>query len=275
MKTTRASATFVPKKSLGQNFLVNPRVRQRIVDACELQPDDVVLEIGPGKGALTRPLAARVKKVFAVEKDDYLAGQLQNEFHETNVTVLHADVLAYPFDRLPDGLKVIGNLPYNIATPIIEKVLAFRHKFPVFYMTVQMEYGRRLAARPCSKDYGSLSCFVQYYAQPQKLFRIPPSAFAPIPKVDSCFLSLRMRREPEGAASDLFDPFLFKLIRACFNQRRKTLKNALSSICSKERLEDLLLKLNINPMARAEELSVRDYVGLAQRLREEGITLTV
>jgi len=259
----RSSESFFPRRSLGQNFLVNPRVQEKIIAACELTPEDVVLEIGPGQGVLTRPLADRVKKVLAIEKDDFLAPQLEKEFAGTNVSILHADVLQYPFERLPSQVKVVGNLPYNIATPIIEKVLAFRHKFPVFYMTVQLEYGDRIVAHSGSRDYGSLSCFVQYYAQARKLFRIPPSAFRPAPKVDSCFLSLRMRPEPARKARD--EEFLFKLIRACFSQRRKMLRNSLAVIYGKEEGEEFLRNLNIDPMARAEDLSLEDYVRLANQ----------
>lgn len=259
----RSSDLFFPKRSLGQNFLVNPWTRERIIEACALEKGDCVLEIGPGKGVLTRPLAARVKKVFAIEKDNYLAPQLEKEFTGTNVTIEHADILKYPFEQLPAPMKVVGNLPYNIATPIIEKVLAYRHKFPAFYLTVQLEYGNRIVARPHSKEYGSLSCFVQYYAQAKKLFKIPPSAFRPAPKVDSCFLSLHMRPEPAHKARD--EEFLFKLIRACFSQRRKILKNSLAVIYGKEEGEELLRNLNIDPMVRAEDLSLEDYVRLANR----------
>ncbi|MBI5416182.1 MAG: ribosomal RNA small subunit methyltransferase A [Candidatus Omnitrophica bacterium] len=258
-----SSEVFFPKKSLGQNFLINPRIRQRIIEACELQPDDVVLEIGPGMGVLTRPLSAAVKHVLAIEKDNFLAPQLEKEFAGTNVTVEHADVLKYPFEQLSAPMKVVGNLPYNIATPIIEKVLAFRRKFPVFYLTVQLEYGNRIVAKPGSKDYGSLSCFVQYYAQTEKLFKIPPSAFSPAPKVNSCFLSLRMRLEPAAKARD--EEFLFKLIRTCFSQRRKTLKNSLAVIYGKGETEELLRKFDIDPMLRAEDLSLEDYVRLANQ----------
>ena len=253
--------TFSPKRSLGQNFLVNPRIQERIIEACALEKNDVVLEIGPGKGVLTRPLADRVKKVLAIEKDNFLAPQLEKESAGTNVAIEHADILKYPFEQLPAPMKVVGNLPYNIATPIIEKVLAFRHKFSVFYMTVQLEYGNRIVARPHSKEYGSLSCFVQYYAEVKKLFKIPPSAFRPAPKVDSCFLSLRVRPEPARKARD--EEFLFRLIRACFSQRRKTIRNSLAVVYGREDTEKLLAELHIDPRLRAEDLSLEDYVRLA------------
>ncbi len=261
MKNMPASAAFFPKKSLGQNFLVNPHVQEKILAACELTPEDIVLEIGPGQGVLTRPLAQRVRKVFAIEKDHYLAAQLEQEFAGTNVTVEHADILKYPFEQLPAPLKVVGNLPYNIATPIIEKVLAFRHKFPVFYMTVQLEYGNRIVAKPGSKDYGSLSCFVQYYATVKKLFKIPPAAFRPAPKVDSCFLSLHMRSAPVHQVNN--EEFLFKLIRACFSQRRKTIRNSLAVVYGKEDAAKFLEKLRIDPRLRAEDVGLEDYVRLA------------
>ncbi len=257
----RSSETFFPKKSLGQNFLVSPHVQEKIIAACELTPADVVLEIGPGQGVLTRPLADRVKKVLAIEKDNFLAPQLEKEFAGTNVTIEHADILKYPFEQLPAPMKVVGNLPYNIATPIIEKVLAYRHKFSAFYLTVQLEYGNRIVAQPGSKEYGSLSCFVQYYARARKLFKIPPSAFRPAPKVDSCFLSLHMRPEPAREARD--EEFLFKLIRACFSQRRKTIRNSLAVIYGREETEELLRALKIDQRLRAEDLSLEDYVRLA------------
>ncbi len=259
----RSSAAFTPKKSLGQNFLVNPHFQEKMIAACELAPEDVVLEIGPGKGVLTRPIAQRVRKVLAVEKDDYLAARLEQDFAGTNVTIEHADILEYPFEQLSAPMKVVGNLPYNIATPIIEKVLTFRHKFAAFYMTVQLEYGNRIVAKPGSKEYGSLSCFVQYYARARKVFKIPPSAFSPAPKVDSCFLSLRMRHEPADKAHD--EEFLFKLIRACFSQRRKTIRNSLAAVYGKGETEKLLAELGIDPRLRAEDLSLEDYVRLARQ----------
>ncbi len=254
---------FFPKKSLGQNFLVNPRTRDRIIRACDLKKDDLVLEIGPGKGILTYPISSWVQRVYAIEKDDFLARQLRSQLEGSNVTVVHADILRYPFIELPRRMKVIGNLPYNIATPIIEKVLTYRHQFSVFYMTVQLEYGNRIVATPGTREYSSLSCFVQYYAQPQRLFKIAPGAFSPAPKVDSCFMCLKLRQEPLWKAYD--EGFLFKLIRSCFNQRRKTIRNSLATIYSTGETERLLCRLEIDPWLRPQDLSLKDYVRLANK----------
>ncbi len=240
-------------------------MRDRIIEACDLRKDDLVLEIGPGTGLLTQTIAEKVSKVFAVEKDDRLARNLKERWDGTNVCVIHADVLAYPFEELPGSIKVIGNLPYNIATPILEKVFRWRRKFDVFYMTVQWEYGSRMAAGPHSKEYGSLSCFVQYYADVKRLFKIPPAAFRPPPKVQSCFLRLDMKeRLPLSAGSE---EWLFKVIRTCFNQRRKMIQNSLSSLLPKKGIDAILQGLHIDSRLRAEDISLEDYVRLADRTR--------
>ena len=249
---------FVPKKRLGQNFLINPHIKQKIISSCQLQPSDCVLEIGPGQGALTMAIAPYVQKVIAIEKDHELAFGLKEHFKNSNVTVIHGDILKFPFSSLPEKLKIIGNLPYNIATPIIEKVFTHHKQFSSFYMTVQLEYGRRLSAKPNSKDYGSLSCFVQYYAEVKMLFRIKNTAFYPRPKVQSCFIQLDMRKEPKFQihSEDLF----FKILRHAFGQRRKTIQNSLSQVFKKNQLLSVLESLNIDPKLRAENLKLEDYV---------------
>lgn len=263
----KASADiFRPKRALGQNFLVSPHAVTKIVTACHPRPEDTILEIGPGKGILTKALAPRVKKIYAIEKDDYLAKQLQEVFRETNVEIIHADVLKHPFATLPQGLKGVGNLPYNIATPILEKIFEYRHLFSVFYMTVQLEYGNRMAAAPHSKEYGALSCFVQYYAHVRKLFQIPAGAFRPAPKVTSCFLELALKSVLTPEAED--EQLLFHVIRTCFQQRRKTLENALSARWGKDTIRPILQDLKIDPKARAENLSLEDYVSLSNRVNQ-------
>jgi len=252
---------FAPQKSLGQNFLINTNIAERIINSCHLTLADTVLEIGPGKGALTRGLAQHCKKVLAVEKDEKLAEQLQKDFKDSNVRVINDDILKYPFNTLPNNIKVIGNLPYNIATPIIEKIIDYRQKFQELYITVQLEYGQRIAARPNTKSYGSFSCYVQYHMEPKILFKIKNSAFAPIPKVQSCFIRLDILNKPKQKADN--SDFLFKIIRACFGQRRKTIRNSLAGILDKERVPHLLEILKINPKLRAENLSLEDYIRIS------------
>ncbi|HBR15493.1 MAG TPA: ribosomal RNA small subunit methyltransferase A [Candidatus Omnitrophica bacterium] len=252
---------FIPKKSLGQNFLINPHIRDKMIAACHLKKEDMILEIGPGRGVLTEPLAQRVKSVLAVETDKRLVDQLQDQFKNSPVEIVHADILSFPFETLPAPIKIIGNLPYNIATPIIEKVIRHREKIDSFYLTVQLEHGLRMLAAPHSKDYGSLSCFVQYYAKVKKIFNIKNTAFAPPPKVQSCFLEILFYKDPPFQADN--DVLLFKIIRQAFGHRRKTILNSLSGMRDKESLHEVFTSLNINPTLRAENLSLRDYVRIA------------
>lgn len=257
MQKNSTPPRFFPKRSLGQNFLVAPHVRKKIIDACELTKDDVVLEIGPGAGALTQEIAKHAGKVFAVEKDDRLAVQLKEQFQTTNVTVIHGDILKFPFEGLPENVKLIGNLPYNISTPILEKVLKYREKFDAAFVTVQWEYGMRLCAVPGTKDYGSLSCFAQYYADIRRLFKIKNTAFRPVPKVDSCFLRLDMLDRPRVAVGN--EGLLFKIIRSSFEQRRKMIRNSLAAAVGGEGVDGFLSGLGLDPRSRAENLTLEDF----------------
>jgi len=248
----------LPKKQLGQNFLVNPRTQQKIVDACQLSTEDIVLEIGPGRGALTRLIAPCVKRLIAVEKDMPLANQLNKEFLGSNVEIIQEDILKFSFERLPSKIKLIGNLPYNITTPIIERIFLHRKKLLSVFITVQKEYAERLTASVGNKHYGALTCFAQYYAQIKVLFMIRAGAFYPVPKVQSCFLSMDVSHKPKMETFD--EQFLFKLIHAAFGQRRKIILNSLSCMMPKENLMNMLKDLKIDPALRAENLTLEDYV---------------
>ncbi len=256
-----ASKRFFPKKSLGQNFLVDPNVRKKIIDACDLNNDDTVLEIGPGTGALTQEISKYVRQVLAVEKDDRLAAQLKEQFQASNVTVVHDDILRFPFDGLAGKVKLIGNLPYNISTPIIEKILKHRERFAVVFVTVQLEYGMRLCAAPHTKDYGSLSCFAQYYADIRRLLKIKNTAFRPVPKVDSCFLRLDILARPRVSVNN--EELLFKIIRSSFEQRRKMIRNSLASEVGGEDMDGFLTGLGLDPQSRAENLALADFARVA------------
>ncbi|HPN88185.1 MAG TPA: 16S rRNA (adenine(1518)-N(6)/adenine(1519)-N(6))-dimethyltransferase RsmA [Candidatus Omnitrophota bacterium] len=262
---------FFAKKSFGQNFLVDKRVIQKIIDCCDLNSEDILLEIGAGKGALTSLLAEKTQKVFAVEKDNFLAEELRNNFNsfdKNNVSIIHQDILNLDFKTLPPNIKVVGNLPYNIATPIIEKIIEHRWQINSFYITVQMEYGKRLTACPNSKDFSPLSCFMQYYTRPEILFTIKNTCFSPKPKVMSCFVKITFLPTRTHSAND--EKKLFFIIHRAFQQRRKNLLNALSFIDEKkDRLKSLLSELNIDPQARPENLTLDDYIKIANTVSKQ------
>ena len=278
----KTQPNFSPKKHLGQRFLIDPQVTAKIISACQLKPEDTVLEIGPGSGVLTRWIAPRVKRVIAVETDQRFFEKLKEETLKTNIEVIHADFLKYDLGLLQSvkKLKVIGNLPYYISSPIITRLLNARQYFSSIFITVQLEFGRRLGAKVDTKDYSALSCFVQYCADVKMLFKIKGAAFKPVPKVDSCFMRIiphekfpfidlcttttNIGKEKVSKAND--EELLFKIIQQAFQQRRKTLPNTLSGLIERERLYPILESLKIDPKSRPENLSVKDFVELANNV---------
>jgi 16S rRNA (adenine1518-N6/adenine1519-N6)-dimethyltransferase len=182
----------------------------------------------------------------------------------SSAEVVHADFLKWEMGQVPDGIKVIGNIPYYISTPIIERLIADRARISAAFLTVQLEFGQRLTAKSGGKDYGSLSCFAQYYADIKMLFKIKNTCFNPAPKVDSCFLRLTMKARPDNPACH--EEFLFKLIQTAFQQRRKNIVNALKGMVGKDKMEDVLKFLNIDLNARPENLTLKNYIDLSNRL---------
>jgi len=257
------NSNYRPKKNLGQNFLTDTHIQRKIIQACDLKPDDIVVEIGPGQGVLTRFIAPQVKKLICVEADRDLIEPLRSS-QSSSVEIIHADFLEWDMGQLPDGIKVIGNIPYYISTPIIEKLIKERSTVSSVFLTVQLEFGQRLMAQAGGKDYGSLSCFAQYYAEIKMLFKIKNTCFKPPPKVDSCFLRLTMRPHPEEAGN--IEEFLFKLIQTAFQQRRKNIVNTLKGLVKREKLENSLKALNISPNARPENLTLSNYINLCNSL---------
>jgi 16S rRNA (adenine1518-N6/adenine1519-N6)-dimethyltransferase len=253
-----------PIKSLGQNFLVDSRIQQKIVDSCFLKADDTVIEIGPGQAALTSKVLPLVKSLIVVEKDRELAALLKEKYREPQLEVVQGDFLKWDMTPLSNDLVVIGNIPYYISTPIIEKLLAHKDKIRRAYLTVQLEFGQRLAAQAGSKDYGSLSCFVQYYADVKVLFKISAGSFHPKPKVDSCFISLTIKPKPEVKAQ--YEERLFKMIQTAFMQRRKTITNALKGFAGGIDWASMLKELSIDPQARPEDLTLLNYISISNKL---------
>jgi 16S rRNA (adenine1518-N6/adenine1519-N6)-dimethyltransferase len=252
-----------PKKSLGQNFLTDPHYLRKIIDAAQVSDQDLVLEIGPGLGHLTRELAARARRLIVIELDDRLIPRLRDEFASfPNVEIVHADALQFDYGSLSGKGKVVANLPYYISTPIIQRLIAHRDRFSTLTLMLQREVAERIAAEPGGKEYGYLSVLVQYFAVPRLEFAVPAGAFTPRPKVDSAVLTLVMREHPEHAVAD--EALFFRVIKAAFSQRRKTLRNSLSQLGHpREILDAVHAKTGIDLGRRAESLSVVEFGILA------------
>jgi len=257
-----------PSKGWGQNFLIDRRVALRIVEAANLQPEDVVLEVGPGLGALTLLLAERARHVIAVEIDARLVAILQTVIDAQgieNITLIQANVLSQPVPELLRGepsAKVVANIPYAITSPLMEHLLQHKTHIPLIVLTVQKEVAERLAAKPDTEAYGALSVFVQYHAQVEYLGRVPNTAFYPQPEVDSAVV----RMTP---VSDRLPPleqkWLFKLVRAGFGKRRKTMRNALTTLFGDaDRASAILRRTGIHTSTRAEQLTLEQWMALAQ-----------
>ena len=263
---TLTSRPFIPKKYLGQNFLIDQNIKHKIIAACELQTDDIVLEIGPGLGVLTEETAPHVKQLFAIETDPTLAKELQNKFKGSNINVIQADFLKYPLNSLPPHLKVIGNLPYYISTPIMERIIMNPIYFDCIYATLQYELGQRLRAKVNSKEYGAFTCFVQYYMDVKMLFKVKNTSFKPVPNVHSSFLKFTRKKEQNLKTHN--ETLLFKIIRCAFQQRRKTIVNALSNMESPEKIKQILKSLGINEKGRAENLTLEDYIQITRKFEK-------
>jgi 16S rRNA (adenine1518-N6/adenine1519-N6)-dimethyltransferase len=250
---------YHPKKRLGQHFLIDDNVCRKIIDICRLQHSDTVVEVGAGLGALTTKLAPFVKKLIAIEIDPDLCKILQERLSQyRNTQVLCRDFLKYDLSSLKRKVKVIGNLPFYITAPIIERILIQDHAVQDCFISVQKEVAQRIIASAGSKQYGSFSLFVQFYAQPQILFSIKKTCFWPQPEVNTSFLRLRIRRQITLSLND--ERLFFKIIRTAFNQRRKRIINSLKPFIAKDTLCSAFNRLNINSNARAENLTAEDFL---------------
>lgn len=250
-----------PRKSLGQHFLHQRSVIDHIIDAFNPKLDETVVEIGPGTGALTFLLAPRVSILHVIELDQRMVSLLRGQAARHPQLVIHqADALRFDFCRLAAGyekrIRVIGNLPYNISTPLIFWLLTHSHCMEDLCVMLQREVARRLRASPGGKDYGRLSVMVQQQCAAQSLMTVAPGAFSPPPKVESEVLMLRPYRDTPYPVSN-YGKFS-ELVRTAFQQRRKTLKNALRQLMSEGQIRDA----GIDPGLRAEQLTVADYARL-------------
>jgi len=244
------------RKRFGQHFLHDPGVLKRLVEAIAPAERDVIVEIGPGEGALTRPLLARVPHLTAIEIDRDLAARLAGEFASSRLSVIRADALEFDFSALAPGLRIVGNLPYNISTPILFHLARYAARVRDMHFMLQREVVQRMVAKHSTPDYGRLSVMLQTRFRMQKLFNVAPGAFRPPPKVDSAVVRL----VPIAEKPDWDQAVLEKIVRQAFSARRKTLRNALP--LAPQDYEEL----GIDPKLRPENLSPADYVRIAYRV---------
>jgi 16S rRNA (adenine1518-N6/adenine1519-N6)-dimethyltransferase len=259
-----------PRRRFGQNFLIRPELAVRIVDHSHVQEDDVVVEIGPGTGALTATLASRARHLIAIEKDAGLAEFLREEFAEMpRVTIEEGDFLAVDLAAIAarhgaQKLLVAGNIPYNITTPVIERIFEQRAVVRVAVLLVQKEYAERLAAAAGTPEYGSLTLFARYHALLEPLMNVRASAFWPRPDVDSMLVRFFMRDEPPVQVPS--EALLFRIIRGSFQMRRKQLVNTIEESLgiSKDKVERLCRHAGIVPTRRGETLTLDEFAKLAR-----------
>jgi len=263
------SSSFRPIKRYGQNFLVDQNVRDKIIQTVAPCADDNILEIGPGFGELTEPLALKSGRVTVVEKDRRLAAALNGDLLTgiENVTVVEGDILEFEIGT--DFTKIVGNLPYYITTPILEKIFDL-DSIPDTFIMVQKEYGQRMTAGPGEEDYSSLSCFVRLNAEVEQVLSINRGCFYPEPKIDSVFLKLTPRKSSAVQVSDR--KVLHSVIRSAFGQRRKTLRASLVGQgllnMTKEDAGSMLENIGLSRNARPEEVDLEGFARIADRIVE-------
>lgn len=259
-------------KSLGQNFLVDDNVIENIVESANIAKDDLVIEIGPGLGTLTARLLEKAKKVIAIELDNRMINILNDRFSlYENFELINEDVLKVDLRKLisenkAQKVKVVANLPYYITTPIIMKLLEDKLEIESITVMIQKEVAKRLTAKPGDKLSGAITYSVNYYCEPEEVVTVPNSSFIPEPEVESEVIKLKLRKEPPVQIKN--EEIFFKLIKASFMQRRKTLINGItnSEIMEKEEFRELLKKVGLNENVRGESLSMQDFANIANEM---------
>ncbi|MBT9568478.1 MAG: 16S rRNA (adenine(1518)-N(6)/adenine(1519)-N(6))-dimethyltransferase RsmA [Thiobacillus sp.] len=251
-----------PRKRFGQNFLIDESIIHAIVNAIHPQPDETLVEIGPGLGALTRPLLERVSHLHAVELDRDIVARLQKTWPAERLTLHSHDALKFDFGALGDSLRIIGNLPYNISTPLLFHLMTYSAQIRDMTFMLQKEVVERMVAEPGTTDYGRLTLMLQRRFHLEWLLDVPPEAFNPPPKVESAVVRLIPKTAIEVAALD--EELFARVVAAAFSQRRKTLKNTLASLFK----PDDFSALGIDPGLRAEALPLSAYEALTRRLSD-------
>lgn len=252
------------RKRFGQNFLVDPNTIRRIIDAIAPGADDLMVEIGPGLGAMTEPLVARLSRLHVVEIDRDLIARLRERFPPERLTIHEGDALAFDFGGLGAPLRVVGNLPYNISTPLLFHLASFAARVRDMTFMLQKDVVMRMVAQAGTAEYGRLSVMLQYRFRMARLFDVQPGAFRPAPKVMSSIVRLEPLPPEQLMARD--DAVLGRVVAAAFGQRRKTLRNTLREFLA----EEDYAALGIDPGLRGERLTVEDYVRISNRVAGRG-----
>lgn len=259
-------------KSLGQNFLIDGNIVRKIVQGANIAKEDYVLEIGPGIGTLTEELALNAKKVVSVELDNTLLPVLEETLAPyDNVEIVHGDILKIDVKKLIEEklsggpVKIVANLPYYVTTPILAMLLEESLNIDSITVMIQKEVADRMVAKHGNKTYGSLSVFVNFYSQPEIILKVPKTVFMPQPKIDSSVIKLNIKKDLPNIDQEQ----LFKVVKAAFSKRRKTILNSISTYgfdLDKEFLKSALESIDIKPESRAEELSLEDFINISQVL---------
>ena len=255
------SDKHIPRKRFGQNFLHDQGIIQKIVKSIAPKENDNIVEIGPGQGAITEPLIEKLNHLNVVELDRDLIPLLQDKFAGQSLDIHESDALKFDFRKLMQEapLRIVGNLPYNISTPLLFHLLSYHTQVKDMHFMLQLEVVDRLAAAPGSKAYGRLSIITQYYCQVDKLFNVPQGAFNPPPKV----MSAIVRLVPRELDTKVTDESLFQtVVKTAFSQRRKTLRNNLKQLLAADQLDQLTQDLSLRP----EQLSLEDYIHLSNEI---------
>ena len=258
----KANDLFINKK-LGQNFLIDRYKRDKIIDYCKILKTDTVLEIGPGLGAITESILSKADRLICIEKDKGFSKILEGKFKDNDsIKIINKDILECDLSLLGyDKIKVIGNLPYYITSSIIFHLLNYKNIIDSIFITIQREVAERIIAKESNKEYGVLSCSLQYHCDCKILEKLPKGLFFPRPDVDSSFLRLKILKKPSVKVKD--EELLFKVIRSAFNQRRKTLFNSLSKSSLMEIDKDILSKAfdlsGLDRNIRGEKLSLSEF----------------
>lgn len=255
-----------PLKRFGQNFLIDPNIVRKILHEAAIRPEETVFEIGPGRGILTNPLCSLASQVIAVELDKKLAAYTSHVCNHPHLNLITGDALDFDYHTLPQGTVVVANLPYYISTALLFRLLEQRSRINRMVLMLQLEVAKRLAAKPGTRDYGSLSVLTQYCADSRLAFKVPATCFRPRPEVASAVVTLTLH--PGKTDDDTFDREFMQTVRAAFAHRRKTLVNSFrDSGWPISTIQDALGTVSIDPKRRAETIALQEFIDLTHALR--------